>query len=186
MTDIGYARVSTTGQDHTLQMDAFKAAGVKRVHKDTASGKNAERPGLARALKALQPGDVLVVWKLDRLGRRVLDVLNICEDLHNRGVGVRILTGRLAGTYQPNGEGKFFFTMMAAFAELERDIIIERTKAGLEAARAQGNVGGRKHKLNLSQREHARKLVAEGQSYADVARLFNVEKSTIYRIMKAA
>ena len=103
----------------------------------------AERQGLAAALDYLRPGDTLVVWKLDRLGRSVKDVLTIADDLHARSIGVRILTGKLSGSHSPRGEGKFFFTMMAAFAELERDILHERTMAGLAAARAQGKVGGR-------------------------------------------
>ena len=100
-------------------------------------------PGLTAALGYLRPGDTLVVWKLDRLGRSVKEVLTIADDLHARGIGVRILTGKLAGSYSPAGEGRFFFTMMAAFAELERDIIHERTMAGLAAAKAQGRTGGR-------------------------------------------
>ena len=105
----------------------------------------AERPGLSAALGYLRAGDILVVWKLDRLGRPVKDVLAIAGDLHARGIGVRILTGKLSGSYS-QGEGKFFFTLMAAFAELERDIIDARAMAGLAAAKAQGRTGGRSHR----------------------------------------
>jgi len=110
-----------------------------RVFEEKVSARSTARPGLAKALDYLRPdnGDVLAVWKLDRLGRSVKDVLTIADDLHERKVGLRIL----AGTYSPTGEGKFFFTMMAAFSELERDILQERTLAGLAAARAQGRVG---------------------------------------------
>ena len=142
---IGLARVSTDAQDAQMQQDALTEAGCGRIYTEKVSTRQAAsgRQGLAAALGYLRPGDTLVVWKLDRLGRSVKEVLTIADDLHARGVGVRILTGKLSGSYSPHGEGKFFFTMMAAFAELERDIIYERTMAGLKAARAQGKVGGR-------------------------------------------
>ena len=142
---IGLARVSTDAQDAQLQQDALTQGGCARIYVEKVSTRKAaaERPGLTAALDYLRPGDTLVVWKLDRLGRSVKDVLTIADDLHARGVGVRILTGKLSGSYSPTGEGKFFFTMMAAFAELERDIIHERTMAGLAAAKAQGRTGGR-------------------------------------------
>ena len=133
---IGLARVSTDAQDAQLQRDALTAAGCGRIYDEKVSTRKAaaDRPGLVAALDYLRAGDTLVVWKLDRLGRSVKDVLTIADDLHARGIGVRILTGKLSGSYSPTGEGKFFFTMMAAFAELERDIIHERTMAGLVAA----------------------------------------------------
>ena len=144
-TLIGLARVSTDAQDAQLQQDALALAGCGRVYVEKVSTRKAatERPGLTTALDYLRRGDTLVVWKLDRLGRSVKEVLTIADDLHARGIGVRILTGKLSGSYSPAGEGKFFFTMMAAFAELERDIIHERTMAGLAAAKAQGRTGGR-------------------------------------------
>ena len=141
---IGLARVSTDAQDAQLQQDALALAGCGRVYVEKVSTRKTatERPGLSAALDYLRPGDTLCVWKLDRLGRSVKEVLTIADDLHARGIGVRILTGKLSGSYSPTGEGKFFFTMMAAFAELERDIIHERTMAGLAAAKAQGRTGG--------------------------------------------
>jgi DNA invertase Pin-like site-specific DNA recombinase len=132
---IGLVRVSTRGQDVQLQRDALAKAGCARIFEETVSTRKTERPGLAAALDYLRPGDTLAVWKLDRLARSVKDVLTIADDLHSKDIGLRILTGTLAGTYTPAGEGKFFFTMMAAFAELERDIIHERTMAGLAADR---------------------------------------------------
>ena len=137
---IGLARVSTDAQDAQLQQDALTEAGCGRIYVEKVSTRKAaaERPGLAAALDYLRAGDTLVVWKLDRLGRSVKEVLTIADDLHARGIGVRILTGKLSGSYSPAGEGKFFFTMMAAFAELERDIIHERTMAGLAAAQGSG------------------------------------------------
>src|SRR5208282_1291699 len=121
---IGLARVSTDAQDAQLQQDALTEGGCTRIYVEKVSTRKtaAERPGLAAALDYLRPGDTLCVWKLDRLGRSVKEVLTIADDLHERGIGVQILTGKLSGSYSPTGEGKFFFTMMAAFAELERDI----------------------------------------------------------------
>jgi Resolvase, N terminal domain len=123
---------------------------------------------LRRVLKRYRPGDTLVVWKLDRLGRSVKEVLTIADDLHGRGIGVRILTGKLSGSYTPHGEGKFFFTMMAAFAELERDIIHERTMAGLAATRAQGKVGGRPAVMDPDELAAARARRERGENPAQI------------------
>ena len=162
---IGLARVSTDAQDAQLQLDALNDAGCGRIFVEKISTrKPTDRPGLAAALDYLRPGDTLVVWKLDRLGRSVKDVLIIADDLHERGIGVRILTGKLAGTYSPTGEGKFFFTMMAAFAELERDIIHERTMAGLAAAKAQGRIGGRPTVMDDDKLAAARARRERGES----------------------
>ena len=141
--------------------------------------------GLAAALDYLRPGDTLVVWKLDRLGRSVKDVLTIADDLHERGIGVRILTGKLAGSYSPTGEGKFFFTMMAAFAELERDIIHERTMAGLAAARAQGRNGGRPTVMDADKLAAARARRARGESPTEIARALGVSRASVYRHLGA-
>jgi DNA invertase Pin-like site-specific DNA recombinase len=135
---VGLARVSTGAQDAQLQRDALTEAGCGRIFEEKISTRKTERTGLAAALDYLRPGDTLCVWKLDRLGRSVKDVLTIADSLHERGIGLTILTGKLAGSYTSSGEGKFFFTMMAAFAEFERDIIHERTMAGLAAAQARG------------------------------------------------
>ena len=151
---IGLARVSTDAQDAQLQRDALNDAGCGRIFEEKISTRKTERPGLAAVLDYLRPGDTLCVWKLDRLGRSVKDVLIIAVDLHEQGTGLRILTGKLAGTYSPSREGEFFFTIMAAFAELERDIIHERTMAGLAAARANGRTGGRPTVMNAA---HARR-----------------------------
>ena len=163
---IGLARVSTDGQDAQLQADDLRAAGCGRIYQEKASTRKAtaDRPGLSAALDYLRAGDTLVVWKLDRLGRSVKDVLTIADDLHERGVGVRILTGKLSGTYSPGRRGQFFFTMMAAFAELERDIIHERTMAGLVAARAQGRRGGRPVVMDADKLAAARARRERGES----------------------
>jgi len=156
------------------------------VEKISARKAAADRPGLTAALDYLRAGDTLVVWKLDRLGRSVKDVLTIADDLHARGIGVRILTGKLSGSYSPTGEGKFFFTMMAAFAGLERDIIHERTMAGLAAAKAQGRTGGRPTVMDADKLAAARARRERGESPAKIARALGVSRASIYRHLAAA
>ena len=182
----GMARVSTDAQDTQLQLDALTAAGCGRIFQEKVSTRKAtaDRPGLVAAIGYLRAGDTLAVWKLDRLGRSVKEVLTIAEDLHERGIGLRILTGKLSGTYQPTGEGKFFFTMMAAFAELERDIIHERTMAGLVAARAQGRRGGRPTVMDADTLAAARARRARGESPTQIARALGVSRATAYRYLK--
>jgi hypothetical protein len=136
---------------------------------------------LAAALDYLRPGDTLCVWKLDRLGRSVKDVLTIAEGLHEHGIGVRILTGTLAGSHHPTGEGKFFFTMMAAFSELERHMIHQRTMAGLAAARAQGRTGGRPTVMDPDKLAAARARQASGESPTQIAKALGVSRASVYR-----
>ena len=174
-------RVSSGDQDTTLQRDALRDAGAVRVFEDKLSGARADRPGLARALDYLRVGDVLLVWKLDRLGRSVKDVLTLADELYDRGVGLRILTGTLAGNYSPTGEGKFFFTVMAAFAELERDLIHQRTMAGLAAARAHGRVGGRPTVMDPDKIAAATARLARGEGPTKVAKALGVSRATLYR-----
>ncbi|MDQ6753453.1 MAG: recombinase family protein [Actinomycetota bacterium] len=178
---IGYTRVSTNGQDAQLQRDALKTAGCGRIFEDKISSRATARPGLAEALDHLRPTDTLCVWKLDRLGRSVKEVLTIADSLHDQGVGLRILTGTLTGTYNPTGEGKFFFVMMAAFAELERDMIHERTMAGLAAARAQGRTGGRPTVMDTDTLSAARARHANGESPTQIAKALGVSRASIYR-----
>ncbi|MGH3220093.1 MAG: recombinase family protein [Streptosporangiaceae bacterium] len=184
---IGLARVSTDGQDAQLQRDALAAAGCGRIYQEKISTRKAvsDRAGLAAALAGLRPGDTLTVWKLDRLGRSVKDVLTIAEDLHAKGIGVKILTGKLAGTFSPAGEGKFFFTMMAAFAELERDIIHERTMAGLVAARGQGRGGGRPVVMDAGKLAAAQARRARGESPTEIAKALGVSRASVYRHLAA-
>ena len=184
---IGLARVSTDAQDAQLQQDALTEGGCARIYTEKISTRKAaaDRPGLIAALGYLRAGDTLVVWKLDRLGRSVKDVLTIADDLHARGIGVRILTGKLSGSYSPAGEGKFFFTMMAAFAELERDIIHERTMAGLVAARAQGRSGGRPTVMDADKLAAARARRARGESPTEIARALGVSRASVYRHLSA-
>ena len=178
---LAYARVSTADQDPRLQIDALTAHGCRRLFVEKISSRTKDRPGLAAALHRLDPGDSLVVWKLDRLGRSVTEVVGLAEQLHNMGVGLHILTGTLEGTYSPTGSGKFFFTIMAAFAELERDLIHERTLAGLAAARAQGRIGGRPRKLTDDTLAAARARRARGESLPQIAKALGVSASTVHR-----
>ena len=183
------ARRSRRGraQDVQLQQDALTEARCRRVYTEKISTRKAtiQRPGLTAALDYLRAGDTLVVWKLDRLGRSVKDVLIIADDLHARGIGVRILTGKLSGTYCPAGEGKFFFTMMAAFAELERDIIHERTMAGLVAAKAQGRNGGRPTVMDADKLAAAKARRERGESPTEIARALGVSRASVYRHLGA-
>ena len=185
---IGLARVSTDGQDAQLQRDALTETGCARIFEEKTSTRKAamDRPGLVAALDYLRSGDTLCVWKLDRLGRSVKDVLIIADDLHERGIGLRILTGKLSGSYSPAGEGKFFFTMMAAFAELERDIIHERTMAGLAAARAQGRNGGRPTVMDADKLAAARARRERGESPTQIAKALGVSRASVYRHLSAA
>src|ERR1039457_712598 len=183
---VGLARVSTDGQDAQLQRDALTGAGCGRIFEEKISTRKTDRPGLAAALDYARPGDTLCVWKLDRLGRSAKDILIIADDLHERGIGVRIITGKLSGTYSPSGEGKFFFTMMAAFAELERDIIHERTMAGLAAARAQGRNGGRPTVMDADKLAAARARRERGESPTQIAKALGISRASVYRHLAAA
>jgi DNA invertase Pin-like site-specific DNA recombinase len=183
---VAYARVSSEDQDTRLQRAALRAAGCVRLFEDKISARQADRPGLAAALNYLRAGDELAVWKLDRLGRSVKEVLTLADELHERGIGLRILTGALAGLYTPTGEGKFFFTIMAAFAELERDMIHQRTLAGLAAARAQGRVGGRPRALDPDKLAAARARLARGEPTIQIAKALKVSRATLYRHIDVA
>jgi DNA invertase Pin-like site-specific DNA recombinase len=182
---VGYTRVSSQPQDAQLQRDALVQAGCGRTFEDKISSRKTGRPGLIAALDYLRPGDTLCVWKLDRLGRSVKEVLTIADDLHGQGIALQILTGQLAGSYTPTGEGKFFFTMMAAFAELERDISHERTMAGLAAARAQGRLGGRPTVMDPDRIAAAVARRANGESPTRIAKDLGVSRASIYRHLPA-
>ena len=175
----GYARVSTQEQNLDLQLKALKDAGCDKVFRDKGiSGTQNNRPQLKRALKHLKSGDVLVVWKLDRLGRSLRHLIETASGLKDRGVGFASVSESI-DTTTPGG--KLFFHMMGALAEFERDLIVERTKAGIEAARKRGQHLGRPKKLNATQLGHAKKLINEGTSRNEVARIFDINPSTLYR-----
>ena len=179
---IGYARVSTDDQNLSLQYDALKAAGCDRIFDDKVSGSRAEREGLNKALEMLRTGDILVVWKLDRLGRSVMQLVSLVEKLRGEGIEFKSLTDAI-DTSTP--AGRFFFHVMASLAQMERELTIERTKAGLEAARLLGRKGGRKRKMSDSKLESARKLLASGIPPKDVARNLGISVPTLYRWIPA-
>lgn len=180
---IGYARVSTQDQNLDLQRDALAKAGCEKIFEDKASGARADRPGLAKALETLRGGDTLVVWKLDRLGRSVKHLVELVGELHAQGVQFKSLTNSI-DTGTPSGQ--FFFHVIASLAEMERDLIAERTRAGLEVARQLGRKGGRRPKMTPSKIESAKKLLASGIPPKDVAHSLGVSVPTLYRWVPAS
>ena len=181
---IGYARVSTNDQETTAQVLALKAAGCERIFREKASGGRWDRPELHRILDQLRKDDVLVVWKLDRLSRSLRDVLTIMEKLTDEKAGFCSLTEAIDTT---TPAGRMMLQMLGAFAEFERAMLRERTKAGLESARQEGRIGGRPAKLNISQRQEIVRLVMKGaKSAADAARLFQVHPATVSRLVSQA
>ena len=179
---IGYARVSTQDQRLDLQEQALRAAGCERVLHDTASGKLADRPGLQEALGKLRDGDTFVVWKLDRLGRSVKQLVDLVTGFERDGVNLVSITDSI-DTSTP--AGRFFFHVMASLAEMERDLIVERTRAGLEAARRAGKRGGRKRLMTDSKVKSARRLLASGTAPQVVAADLGVSIATLYRWLPA-
>jgi DNA invertase Pin-like site-specific DNA recombinase len=181
MAVIGYARVSTTDQNPQLQLDALHEAGAKRVFTDHGvSGSTACRPELDACLDHLREGDMLTVWKLDRLGRNTQHVLAVVDELTSRGIGFRSLT---EGLHTDGPMGKAMLTIMAAFAQLERDIMIERTRAGLAAAAANGRKGGRPRKVDDADAAKARHLRQKGIAATDIAKMLEVSRATVYRYL---
>jgi DNA invertase Pin-like site-specific DNA recombinase len=178
---IGYARVSTTDQNPQLQLAALRDAGAARVFNDHGvSGSTAARPGLDACLDHLREGDVLTVWKLDRLGRNTRHVLAVVDQLTSRGIGFRSLT---EGLHTDGPMGKAMLTIMAAFAQLERDTMIERTRAGLAAAAANGRKGGRPRKVDDADAAKARTLWDKGITAADIGKMLGVSRATVYRYL---
>ncbi|HCM1915266.1 TPA: recombinase family protein [Salmonella enterica subsp. salamae serovar 28:r:e,n,z15] len=178
MAKIGYIRVSTNDQNTDLQRDALIRAECDQIFDDRMSGAKAQRPGLKRALKALKKGDTLVVWKLDRLGRSVKNLVMLISELHERGVHFQSLTDSI-DTSTPMG--RFFFHVMSALAEMERELIVERTNAGLAAARAQGRIGGRRPALQPDQIAQINRLIKKGHSRKEIAIIYGVSLSTVYK-----
>lgn len=174
---IGYARVSTGDQNLDLQKNALVRAECEQIFEDTASGKNARRQGLRRAIRRLKPGDSLVVWKLDRLGRSVRDLITLVSELQDKGIHFRSLTDSI-DTSTP--AGRFFFHVMSALAEMERELIVERTRAGLAAAREQGRVGGRRRVMTTEVVERCRRMLGTGATRQQVADVIGVGVKTIY------
>lgn len=176
---IGYARVSTMEQILDLQLDALKKADCQQIYTDTISGAKAERPGLTDALSHLREGDVLVVWRLDRLGRTLKHLIETVNTLHDRGVGFKSLTENIDTT---TPTGKLVFHFFGALAEFERDLIRERTNAGLAAARARGRQGGRRRSLDPAKVTMLHKLYADKTNSIDmICQTLRISRATLYR-----
>ncbi|WP_253410385.1 recombinase family protein [Pseudomonas citronellolis] len=183
MTKIGYARVSTEDQDVALQIRALEAVGCKPIFTDRGlSGGSLARPGLERALRRLRPGDKLVVWRLDRLGRSLVQLVQLLDQLGKRNIGFCSLNEHIDTN---STGGRLVFHIMAAMAEFERGLISERTRAGMAAAKAQGRHLGRQPSLTPRQKDEAvRQILVERRSYAEVANHFNIHPRTLRRLLK--
>ena len=180
---IGYARVSTTEQNPALQHDALQAVGAVRIFTDYASGTSTARPQLQACLEYLQPGNVLAVWRIDRLGRSVPHLVDTVTALAERGVQFRSLTESIDTT---TAGGELVFHIFAALAQMERRLLSERTHAGLDAARARGRVGGRPTVMTPERIETARKLREDDVPVTQIARTFGVGRATVTRALAAA
>ncbi|MGE4958603.1 recombinase family protein [Yersinia enterocolitica] len=179
---IGYIRVSTSDQNTELQRNALISANCVQIFEDKISGTSSDRPGLKRAMHIMSEGDTLVVWKLDRLGRSVRHLIALIEELKNRGVHFRSLTDSIDTS---TAMGRFFFHVMSALAEMERELIVERTLAGLAAARAEGRIGGRRRIMTHEVIERAKRMFANGASLHQVALVLDISPKTIYKYIPA-
>jgi DNA invertase Pin-like site-specific DNA recombinase len=182
LANVGYARVSTLDQDPALQLDALARAGCAKVLEDRASGARADRPGLQKALDYVREGDVLVAWKLDRLGRTLPHLIETVSVLEKRGVGFRSLTEAIDTT---TSGGRLIFHLFGSLGQFERDLIRERTRAGLAAAAARGRTGGRKPVITADKLKRARALVAKGLTVREAATRLKVGKTVLYAAMAA-
>ena len=181
---LGYARVSTKDQNLDLQLDALRLHGCKRFFTDTVSGAKAKRPGLDEILKEARPGDVIVIWKLDRLGRSLKHLVELVDELNQRDIGLRSLNDPIDTT---TAQGRLVFNIFASLAEFEREIIRERTNAGLAAARARGRVGGRKPGISEDAQRKARiaqSYYEEGMSVNQIAKDLNISKASLYKYLR--
>lgn len=183
---IGYARVSKAdgSQNLDLQRDALRKAGVnpRRIYEDTVSGKKDERPGLDACLKALRPGDHLIVWKIDRLGRSLTHLVNLIEELQQKGIGLKVLSGQGANIDTTTPSGKLIFGIFAALAEFEHELISERTRAGLAAARARGRKGGRRPRMTPAKIHLAMSAMGKPDTIVtELCQELGVTRQTLYR-----
>ncbi len=178
---IGYARVSTNDQDTQLQIDALNAAGCERIYEEKQSGAKKDRPELQQCLKSLRAGDLLTVWKLDRLGRSLQHLIDVVTDLENRQIGFQSLTENIDTTCPT---GKLIFHIFGSLAEFERGLIRERVKAGLAAAKKKGKKFGRPEALNEQAKALAIAMYNGGATKIDIARHFKVTRQTIYTLLK--
>ncbi|MGW4384373.1 recombinase family protein [Kitasatospora sp. NPDC004531] len=178
---IGYARVSTDDQEAQLQHDALAEAGCTRIFTDKASGKNTDRPELSAVLDYLRPGDTLCVWKLDRFARSLIDLVTMVDALSARGIRFKVLTGALASIDPNTPDGRLMLQVVGAMAEFERSLIKDRTRAGLDAAKAQGRTGGRPNVMDADKLAAARARKANGESVTAIAKALGVSRATLYR-----
>lgn len=183
MALIGYARVSTAEQNTSLQTDALRLAGCERFFEDSVSGVKADRPGLAAALAYAREGDTLVVWRLDRLGRSLAHLIEVINALEARGVGFRSLTEAIDTT---TSGGRLIFHVFGALSQFERDLIRDRTKAGLIAAAARGRKGGRKPVMNDDKLQRAREHMANGLNVREAAIRLKIGKTALYAALQKA
>jgi DNA invertase Pin-like site-specific DNA recombinase len=181
MANIGYVRVSTLDQNPTLQLDALAAAGCAKVFEDRASGARADRPGLQKALDYVRDGDVLIVWKLDRLGRSLRHLIETVSVLEKRGVGFRSVTEAI-DTTTPGG--RLVFHLFGALGQFERELIRERTRAGLAAAEARGRKGGRKPVITSEKLKRAREIIEKGLTVREAAIRLKVGKTALYEAIR--
>ena len=181
---IGYARVSTIDQNLDLQLDALKKIGCEKLFEDKVNGSKSDRPGLNKALEDLRSGDTLVVWKLDRLGKSLRNLIELINDLHAKKIMFRSLPDGI-DTSSPIGQ--FFFHVTGAFAELEHNLIKERTTAGLSAARARGRTGGRRPSLNTKQIQMMLKVYEDrSASINEICEQFKISRKTFYRYLASS
>lgn len=176
---LGYARCSTGSQDHALQLDALRAAGCERIVTETASGTRTDRPELAKLLEQAREGDVLVVWRLDRLARSLKHLIDLSEGMNRRGIALRSLTESIDTS---TTSGRFLFNILGSLGQMEREIIVERTRAGLAAAAARGRRGGRPAALDEAKLRAAKAMTASGTMTAgEIAKSLGCAPSTLYR-----
>lgn len=180
---IGYIRVSTNDQNPDLQRDAIKRAGCEQIFEDIISGSKAKRPGLNKLLKTIKPGDTVVVWKLDRLGRSLINLADLLQSFKKKDVQFLSIT---EGINTCTSMGRFTYHIMSALAEMEREIIIERTCAGLAAARKKGRIGGRPQKHSEAEVSQMKRLIQNGVSRRQVSLIYNIGISTLYKKFPAA
>lgn len=181
---IGYIRISTYEQNQSLQKDALKKDGCEKLFNDTASGKDRERAGLQKAIDFLRKGDVLVVWRLDRLGRSLRDLIEIMATLERKGAGLKSIKENIDTT---TTGGRLIFHVFGALSEFEREVILERTQAGLKAARARGRSGGRPKKLTDDQIKKIKELHRKNEkTVPEICQMMGVSRSTLYRTLQAA
>ena len=182
---IGYARVSTKEQNLTLQIDALEKEGCSQIYQEKISGAKANRPELRKMIDQLREGDVIVTWKLDRLGRSLRDLVNLINEIQDKGAGLKSLNDSIDTT---TPQGKLTFHLFAALAEFERDIIRERTKAGLEAARARGRKGGRPKGLSKEAKDKAMIAAAlykqREMTVTEICKHLNIARSTLYKYLR--